>query len=151
MSLAEEPATVSFVKGGYAYLKTDNASACSSCSAKSSCGSKTFSLSDPEYTLRVKNTLNLKKGDSVVLALESNKLLFGTIIIYILPLLMLFIFAFIAKVLFGEIASIAGGVLGLLGSLLFIRKFIFNSEIVKRFEPTVIYNLDPASDNTDSI
>jgi len=139
MSLAEEPATVSFVKGGYAYLKTENASACSSCSAKSSCGSKTLSLSDAEYTLRVKNTLNLKKGDSVVLALESNTLLFGTIIIYILPLLMLFISAFIAKVLVGEIASIFGGVLGLLGGLIFIRKFIFNSKIAKQFEPTIIY------------
>jgi len=139
MSLAEEPATVSFVKGGYAYLKTENASACSSCSAKSSCGSKTLSLSDAEYTLRVKNTLNLKKGDSVVLALESNTLLFGTIIIYILPLLMLFISAFIAKVLVGEIASIFGGVLGLLGGLIFIRKFIFNSKIAKQFKPTIIY------------
>ena len=138
MSLAEEIATVSFIEGDYAYLKAESVSACSSCSAKSACGAKTISKSDSAYNLRVKNTLNLKKGDSVILALESNKLLLGTAIMYILPLIMLFISAYLGKVTFGETGSIIGGVFGLLGGLLLIRKMIFKGGEAKQFEPTVI-------------
>lgn len=138
MSLAEEIAIVSFIKGDYAYLKTDSVSACSSCSAKSACGAKTISKPDSDYTLRVQNTLNLKKGDSVILVLESNKLLLGTAIMYILPLMTLFIFAYLGKVLAGESVSIVGGILGLLGGLLIIHKIMFKDGKAKQFEPTVI-------------
>jgi len=137
-SYAEQNATVSFIKGGYAYLKAESASACSSCSAKSSCGAKTVSKPDSNYTLRVKNTLNLQQGDVVVLSLESNKLLLGTVIMYILPLIMLFIFAYLGKVGYGEAGSITGGIMGLLGGLLFIRKILFKDGAAVQFEPTVI-------------
>ena len=146
MSLAEEVATVSFIKGEYAYLKAESASACSSCSAKSGCGAKTATKSDSNYTLRVKNTLNLKQGDSVVLSLEANKLLLGTVIMYILPLIMLFIFAYLGKVGYGEAGSIAGGIIGLLGGLLLIRKILFKDGMAKNFEPTVIYKSSALTD-----
>lgn len=136
--LAEEIATVSFIDDSYAYLKAESASACSSCAAKSSCGARTISKPSSSYNLRVKNTLNLKEGDSVIVGLSSNKLLFGSVVLYILPLLMLFLFAFIGKTYFGEVASIFAGIFGLLAGLLFIRHSISKGGVEKQFEPIII-------------
>ena len=136
MSLAEETAIVRFIDGKYAYLKAESASACSSCSAKSACGANTISTS--KYNLRIKNTNDLKEGDVVVLTLESNKLLLGTIIMYILPLIMLFIFAYFGKIIGGEPISAIGGGLGLFSGLIIINKIINKDQLSKQFEPKVI-------------
>jgi len=136
MSLAKEIVTVSFIKGSYAYLKAESASACSSCSASSACGAK--SISTAKYNLRIKNIKNLKVGDEVVLTMESNKLLLGTAIMYILPLIMLFIFAYFGKIMGGEVISVLSGVLGLFSGLIIINKTIKRSDITKQFEPKII-------------
>ena len=136
MSLAKEIATVSFIKGSYAYLKADSASACSSCSASSACGAK--NVSTTKYNLRVNNIKNLKVGDEVVLTMESKNLLLGTAILYILPLIMLFIFAYFGKIVGGETVSVLGGVLGLFSGLIIINKTINRKGVAKQFEPKII-------------
>lgn len=145
MPLAEEIATVSFIKDGYAYLKTSSVSACSSCSAKSACGARTISQPSSTYNLRLENKLDLKKGDSVILGMESNRLLLGTVSMYILPLIMLFIFSYIGKILAGELTSILGGVLGLFGGLSIIRFITSKDNITKQFEPKIICKYDENS------
>ena len=55
----QETATVSFVKDGYAYLKTDAVSACGGCASKNSCASGRLTTSDSDYSIRVPNTLNV--------------------------------------------------------------------------------------------
>lgn len=140
--LAEEIAIVSFIDDDYAYLKADSASACSSCSAKSSCGAKTITKPNAEYNLRVRNDLNLKEGDSVVVSLESQKLLIATVILYILPLLMLFAFSFLGKSFYGEIGSIIGGITGLAAGLLIVRQGFAKDKLKKQFEPAILRNLN---------
>ncbi len=138
VELTEEIATVSFIKGHYAYLKASSVSACSSCSASSSCGAKTISNSDSSYSLRVKNTLDLKEGESVILGIKSKQLLLGTVMLYLLPLCVLFLFSFIGKLFFGELASIGGGILGLIVGLVILRYLSKGDRIEKQFEPVII-------------
>ena len=137
MSLAEKTATVSFIKNGYAYLKSEKVSACSSCSSRSVCGVNGGANSGA-YDLRIKNNYDLKKGETVVLEIKSSRLLLATFTIYILPLLLLFIFAYFAKILFGELASIFGGISGLLIGLLLIRYIFSRYQLARHFEPQVV-------------
>lgn len=138
MALAEETAVVSFIEGDYAFLTANSLSACSSCAARSSCGARTMTKMHSGYSLRVKNTMNLKKGDSVVLGLESNVLIFGTVVMYILPLMLLFIFSYIGKIMHGEFASIIGGILGLLSGLLIVHYKFSKNRTIEQFSPKII-------------
>jgi sigma-E factor negative regulatory protein RseC len=120
-------------------LKTDAGSACGSCSSKKSCGSgRLFSFSDDsDYSIRVPNRINLKQGDEVILDMSSDKLLLGTMLIYLLPLLFLFLFASIGKYFAGELASVLTGLGGLLIGLNVAKKIILIKKVARQFEPEV--------------
>lgn len=142
MQLAEETAIVSFIEGNYAFLETGGAeSSCNKCSARSSCGSVTL-VKRSESHLRIKNSLKLKAGDTVVLGLSTDKLLFGTVLIYLLPLFALFIFAALGKYLGGELYSSIAGIGGLFISLFLIRKYVKQTKVIKQFTPKVIHKVD---------
>ncbi|MEE9445498.1 MAG: SoxR reducing system RseC family protein [Cocleimonas sp.] len=149
ISDAEETVKVILVKEGYAYLETNKASACGSCASKTSCGSLNFfgsadvsnnkkSDKQIESGLKVLNTLNLKVGDSAVLAISSGTLLVGTFLLYILPLLSLMVFASIAKAFAGEIVSTMIGVIGFFVTVLFVRQMLNNQKFSNQFEPTLL-------------
>lgn len=142
MQLAEEIAIVSFIEGDYAFLETGGAeSSCNKCSARRSCGSVTL-VKRSESHLRIKNSLNLKEGDAVVLGLSTDKLLFGTVLIYLLPLFALFIFAALGKYLGGELYSSILGVGGLFVSLFLIKKYVKQRKVIKQFTPKMIHKVD---------
>jgi len=146
VSDAEETVKVVLVKDGYAYLETDKASACCSCASKSSCGSLNF-FGDSIHKkvdkqsgsgLKVLNTLDLKVGDSAVLAISSGKLLLGTFLMYILPLLTLMAFASIAKSYAGEVVSTLVGIVGFFMTLLLVRQVLNKKKVSNQFEPTLL-------------
>ena len=133
----QETGVVSFVKGDYAYLKTETASACGSCASKDSCGSRHLNFTPSDYSIRVLNKSDLKEGDEVIIGMSSDKLLLGTLLVYLLPLLFLFLFAYIGKTLGGELVSAIAGLMGLFISLAVVRKIISRKSIACQFEPEV--------------
>lgn len=139
MQFAEETAVVSSVDGDFVFLETQNSASCSNCSSKSGCGSVSSIFTfKPKNKLRVNNTLGLKKGDSVIVALASDKLLIATVLMYLSPLILLFTFSLIAKLLIGETASILAGLCGLFVGLLWVKRFTQQSAIAKQFEPKLV-------------
>ncbi len=139
MQFAEETAVVSSVDGDFVFLETQNSASCSNCSSKSGCGSVSSIFTfKPKNKLRVNNTLGLKKGDSVIVALASDKLLIATVLMYLSPLILLFTFSLIAKFLIGETASILAGLCGLFVGLLWVKRFTQQSVIAKQFEPKLV-------------
>ncbi len=139
MQFAEETAVVSSVDGDFVFLETQNSASCSNCSSKSGCGSVSSIFTfKPKNKLRVNNTLGLKKGDSVIVALASDKLLIATVLMYLSPLILLFTFSLIAKFLIGETASILAGLCGLFVGLLWVKRFTQQSAIAKQFEPKLV-------------
>jgi sigma-E factor negative regulatory protein RseC len=140
---AEETVKVTLIKDGFAYVETAKASACGSCASKSSCGSFNFFSANqqkksPELGLRVKNTLNLKAGDSAVLTLSSEKLLLGTLLLYLFPIIILLVSASIAKYFAGELLSTFFGLFGFTVSLLFVRSILQKQKAANQFEPTLL-------------
>jgi len=78
-----------------AWVRTIRSGTCESCSSKDSCG--TSHSGKKEMTVTVKNTLNVKKGDHVVIGLETKPLLVVTFLLYVFPVLLLILGAFIGN------------------------------------------------------
>lgn len=137
MYLSQETATVSFIKDGYAFIETGGVeSACSKCAARSSCSSMVL-ISTSSSHLKIKNDINLSEGDAVSLGLVTDKLLWGAVLIYLLPLLVLFIFAGVGKYFGGELLSSIAGIGGLVVSLFLVNRFLSQKKVIKSFTPTV--------------
>ena len=139
MQFAEETAIVSEVEGDFVLLKTQNNGSCGNCSSKSGCGniSSIFSFK-PRSALKISNTLQLKEGDSVVVAMSPSNLLLATILMYLMPLLLLFLFSIVAKSIWGENASIAAGLAGLGVGLLWVKKYTQQSNVSDMFQPKLV-------------
>ena len=139
MQFAEETAIVSSVDGDYVFLETQNSASCGNCSSKSGCGnvSSIFTLKT-RNKLKINNTLKLKEGDSVIVALATDKLLKATVIMYLLPILSMFAFSLLAKLFLGETASILMGLTGLFLGILWVKKFTQQSETAQQFQPKLV-------------
>ena len=77
-----------------AWVKTTRSSACEHCTSKDSCGT---SGDHKDMIVMVKNTLNVGKGDHVVVGLETRHLLFVSFLLYVFPIILLFIGAIIGN------------------------------------------------------
>lgn len=77
-----------------AWIKTTRSGACESCSSKEGCGT---AGSLKEMTITVKNTLNVEKGDHVLIGLETRPMLFLTFFLYVFPIILLIIGALIGN------------------------------------------------------
>ncbi|MBC2703760.1 SoxR reducing system RseC family protein [Desulfobacula sp.] len=77
-----------------AWIKTTRSGACESCSSQKSCGTAN---NQKEITVDVKNTLNVEKGDHVVIGLETKPMLFLTFFLYVFPIILLIIGAVIGN------------------------------------------------------
>jgi sigma-E factor negative regulatory protein RseC len=90
-----ENGIVTDVNSSFAWIRTIRSGACASCSSKDSCG--TSHHGQKEMTLAVKNTLNVAKGDQVVIGLDTKPLLVISFLLYVFPVLCLILGALIGN------------------------------------------------------
>ena len=132
--MIEETAIVERSEKGYIWIRpSGSASECGSCESSGSCSSSflgSLFQDRASKSIRVKNTINAKVNDTVVLGIHPQGLLSGSALIYLLPIAGLFLFAAMGKLLFGELLSIALGLFGLVFGL-FLSKVISNSVLMK--------------------
>lgn len=138
MQFAQETVVVSHIEDGYAFLKASASEGCGGCASKSACGKFSLFSDTPDLNLKIANTLGLQKGDSAIVSIPSDKLLLGTLLVYLLPLLSLFFFAILGKILIDETASIVFGVAGLFLALFAVKKFIAYRSVTRQFEPKLL-------------
>jgi sigma-E factor negative regulatory protein RseC len=121
-----ENGIVTDVNSSLAWIRTIRSGACQSCSSKDSCG--TSHHGQKEMTLTVKNTLNVAKGDQVVIGLETKPLLVISFLLYVFPVLCLILGALIGNSLGlhfhinPSLFSLITGVLFFSAAFLIIRK-----------------------------
>ncbi|MFH2093556.1 MAG: SoxR reducing system RseC family protein [Pseudomonadota bacterium] len=89
-----ENGVVTQTDSAMAYVKTIRSGACESCSSKNSCGTAN---SQKEQIVIVKNTLNVEKGDHVIIGLNTRPILFLTFLLYVFPIILLIIGAVIGN------------------------------------------------------
>ncbi len=145
--MIEEQALVTRCDGTFADVETQRNSSCGNCSAKSACGTAALSkvLGSRRSTVRVLNPIDARPGDQVVIGLEETALTRNSFMFYMLPLLALILGAILAQWVGGQLHpantepfAIAGGVLGLFGGLLWVRRYADSIRDDPHHQPVIL-------------
>ncbi|MEJ2214385.1 MAG: SoxR reducing system RseC family protein [Gammaproteobacteria bacterium] len=126
--MIEEVARVLSIENDLAVVAVEKTSGCGSCHAKGACGTSSlagfFNFKPPAIT--VKNSLNAKAGDNVLLAMPEQTLLAGSFLLYILPLITMIMMSALVAVFYvsdNELVQIISGIFGFGVGLMLSRKF----------------------------
>ncbi len=128
--MIEEQAKVVAVDADCAEILIHKQPACGSCSASRGCGTSLLAswLPRRRLTFRVKNRVNARPGDTVVLGLDETALQKGSLMLYALPLVGLITGAITGEHGFDllglsqELGAAVLGLLGLIAALVFVHR-----------------------------
>jgi len=137
----EETAIVLEVRPQGVLLQTQRKSACQSCSVKSGCGTSVLAKAVGKRSSQfvVENTLGLHVGDQVVIAVDENALVQGSLLVYLLPLLFMMSAGLLAEWLFAtEWVTIISTFSGLILSMTVVRLTFLNSHLKKSVQPHIV-------------
>jgi sigma-E factor negative regulatory protein RseC len=141
--MIEEQAIVVEAGEGYAWVETQRRSSCSACATSEGCGAAVLAKAWGDRRMRVRaiSNLPLQPGDSVVVGLAEGALLSGSLLVYLLPLLLLLAGAILGQAVFagaGDEPVMLSGAAGLgLGFLIArIGSQWWQNDI--RFQPVVL-------------
>lgn len=124
------------IKDGKIFIKIDVPSSCSSCSHSEECS---IFQKDQNKIVECDNISceEVQKGDVVELKIEQKKILILSIVFYIVPTILIFLFSLVGYFLKkGEGFTALFGFLGFLFSLVFI--FIFNKKKKDQFNHKIV-------------
>jgi len=144
--MIEEQAIVVEIKGKEVSVKTDRDSSCGHCSAKSGCGTALLGkyFNRNKQHLVVETDLPLTVGDKILLGMNENALLRGSLIVYGLPLMLMLVFPIIAKqFVISEIVSILSAVVGFSVGIVYVKYFSDVANGGKKFSPVVLKRIEP--------
>lgn len=122
--MIKEWATVVSWNDGEALLNCDVKASCSSCASRAGCGSRVLNKLGPQYThtIKVKSSEPLVAGQKVELGIAESSLLGSALLVYMVPLLGLFVMAGLFQFLFAsDIAALCGALMGGVGGFLLAR------------------------------
>lgn len=139
--MIEEQARVTAVRDGFAVVEVDRTSGCQACELKAGCGTGSLGrlLGFKQKPFSVKNELNLRPGDRVILALAEKSFVLAGFLVYLLPLMSLFVFAIVTEVWLaaGDTLTVLAALLGLAAGL-FFSAWLSRHSLVKDFQPRVV-------------
>ncbi len=126
--MMEEHGIVIAVEGTHAWVETSLKSSCSHCTT-TSCGTGALAthFSKRSTSIRVENSQNANPGDAVIIGLDESSVLQASALVYMLPLITLFLGAYLGflggdSAASAELLSITGGVIGLIAGLFMVAK-----------------------------
>ncbi len=145
--MIEETGQVVEVSGDYAWVETEPATSCGSCSARTGCGTSVLAtlFGRRRAPVRALNRAGARAGEQVVIGISESSLVRGSLAVYLAPLVCLLAGAVAGRyagmaLLSGhaELTSIAGAVTGLLAGLAWLRFFSQASGRDERYQPVVL-------------
>lgn len=144
--MIEERAQVVAVEGDDVLLQTQRQSTCGSCAVKSGCGTSVLAgiVGQKVTQLKLPNTLGAKPGDEVLLGMAENALVAGSLLMYVLPLLLLLLGAlageFVASHLGmdAELMPIVGGALGFVLAIALVRALLHRTSTGMQMQPVML-------------
>lgn len=155
--MIEEAAVVLNSEGGFAQVETQRKSTCGSCASAQSCGTSVLSkwLGQKRTVLTVRNPIDAKIGEKVVLGLPDASLPKASFLLYILPLWSLLFGALVGEWLAAQMnlnstepVAVVCGLLALLAGLkgvgIYARRFNSNQNyqaVILRRANTVTVDL----------
>lgn len=142
--MIETEAVVVKIEDVFAYVKAERKSSCSSCS-ESNCGTSVlanfFGLKTPLY--RASNEVGANVGDRVVVGMNESALFKGTLLLYLLPLFLLFVGAAAGSALAATAEvqdgySVAGALIGLAAGFLCLKFLSSKVGLGRQFQPVIL-------------
>ena len=96
-----ENAIVVSIENNQTWIETQRKSTCGQCSANKGCGTSVLSkvIGNKLSKIKAINNIDAQVGDEVVIGLNEHSLLKGAFMIYMLPLILLFLFSFFGQLL----------------------------------------------------
>lgn len=129
--MIEQQATVIACDDNTVWLEAERQSTCSQCQLKQGCGTGLLAnhVGKRFSRIAVNKTIDVTIGQHVKLAIPEESLLHGTFVMYIKPLLLMFLFAAVAQFLnFNEMVEIFAGISGLLIGFYWARLRLTNNK-----------------------
>ncbi len=97
--MIEEEAVVTQLDNSQVWIKRLHCDGCSGCLQQSTCGPSVLSKLLPKREFAVDNDMALKVGDTVTVAVDDSQLLLVSFLLYLLPLLVMFLGVIVANIL----------------------------------------------------
>lgn len=144
--MIEENAQVVAAEGEFVWVETRRQSTCGGCAANKGCGTSALAkvLGNKLTRVRALNQGVAQVGDQVVIGIDEQALVRGSLAIYLMPLAGLLLGAVVGALLStrllvaGEGLTIGLGVIGLLLGLVWVRGFTHRIHNDSRYQPVVI-------------
>ncbi len=139
--MIKEWATVIAWDNGMAQVSCDVKTSCNSCSSRAGCGTRVLNKLGPQtsHTISVPSAEPLVAGQKVELGITESSLLGSAMLVYMSPLIGLFVVASLFQVLFGsDIAALSGAILGGVGGFLIAKGFSPRLAARETWQPIII-------------
>ncbi len=147
--MIEEHAQVIALENNDVWVETQRRSACGQCAANKGCGTATLAkvLGNKRSRVRTLNpqATSVAIGDEVIIGINEQALVRGSLVVYTVPLLMLFVFGFLGQLLSTQllmtnqdILPIVLGLSGLLLGFVWVRRFTRQIADDVRYQPVLL-------------
>jgi sigma-E factor negative regulatory protein RseC len=144
--MIEESATVVAVQGDQVLVQTQRQSSCQACSVKKGCGTSVLSkvIGTRVSQMSVPNRLQAEVGDEVLLGIEENALVKGSLLVYALPLILMLVFGLVAEVLasglgwHSELPVVLAAISGFALSAGLVRLAMLRSAFSRQIQPRML-------------
>lgn len=136
------------------WVETQRRSACGQCAANKGCGTATLAkvLGNKRSRVRALNpkTTSVAVGDEVIIGINEQALVRGSLAVYTVPLVTLFVFGFLGQLLSAhllmtnqDILPIVLGLSGLLLGFAWVRLFTRDIEDDDKYQPVLLRRVLP--------
>ncbi len=148
--MISEQAIVVAIEGNETWIETQRKSTCGSCAANSACGTSVLSkvLGKRMSNMKAINKIGARVGDRVMVSLDESALLKGAFMVYMLPLLLMFLFSFfgvfISDTFFAdksEIVVIIFAIIGFVSGLTMVKRYSLSISSKKEYQPVIVKKL----------
>ena len=138
--MIEESARVVAVEDGAVWVETIRQSSCASCSAQKGCGHSVLARVSRQHThIRALNNRHCEVGDAVIIGVPEDVVLTGSLIAYLMPLLMMVIASIGADALgAGDGVTALCGLMGLAVGFGFVYLHFLRHRQDERYQPVVL-------------
>ncbi|MEX3022691.1 SoxR-reducing system protein RseC [Kluyvera sp. STS39-E] len=139
--MIKEWATVIAWDNGIAQVSCDVKTSCNSCSSRAGCGTRVLNKLGPQtsHTISVPSAQPLVTGQKVELGITESSLLGSAMLVYMSPLVGLFVVATLFQMLFGsDVAALCGAILGGVGGFLIAKGLSPRLAARETWQPIII-------------
>jgi len=147
--MIEEHAQVVALENSDVWVETQRRTACGQCAANKGCGTATLArvLGNKRSRVRTLNpqATQVAVGDEVIIGINEQALVRGSLAVYTVPLLLLFVFGFLGQLLTvqllivnPDVLPIVLGLSGLLLGFVWVRRFTQGIANDVRYQPVLL-------------